>query len=471
MSSPAAPFLNVRNASSNHNTSAIKMYANTGVVIENCEIYNCTVGIFDKGRAVNSVYRSNYIHDCGQAILITDYGWTDVNWATGYYMSNHINCRAYNNVFFNSGGIGVEDQDGSHSSGLEVFNNTFYSSGGTTLNITMGNGTGKVLYNNIFCGTIRDRDLGLIRFGSRNTDSTRVPQVFLEIAACDHNQFSVTASNFLIRVHHRDQEAPNLYTDYSTLADWQESTEIAGGGHPGDGDRNDPDPGFIAADPSQLSDFELAAGSPCKGTGRDGADMGADISLVGPKGAAIAQADNEAPGIPANINAVPDGSNRIDLTWDGSSDNMGTAGYAVYRNGFQIDVVGEPRFTDTDLLAGKTCAYLVVAYDSAGNYSDPCPPVQATTAASGVAQQMPGKIDCPFIRFDRNRLSVRLTDDKNVPVAVTLFDIRGRCIVRCGIPGVNGRPEMNVPLSRLAGQCAVARMTAAHRTYTSVVLK
>ena len=42
--------------------------------------------------------------------------------------------------------------------------------------------------------------------------------------------------------------------------------------------------GLASGTMAQVSDFALQAGSPCKGAGRGGVDMGADVSRVGVRG-------------------------------------------------------------------------------------------------------------------------------------------------------------------------------------------
>src|SRR5882672_4273296 len=43
--------------------------------------------------------------------------------------------------------------------------------------------------------------------------------------------------------------------------------------------------------------------------------------------------DTSAPTTPSALNAVAISANRIDLTWNASTDNVGVVGYKVYRDG------------------------------------------------------------------------------------------------------------------------------------------
>jgi chitodextrinase len=94
--------------------------------------------------------------------------------------------------------------------------------------------------------------------------------------------------------------------------------------------------------------------------------------------------DGTAPSIPAGLQATVVSSTQVDLSWTGSTDNVGVTGYRVYRNGSQVGTASGTSFSDTGLTAGTTYSYRVAAYDAAGNVSSQCAAVSATTtAASG----------------------------------------------------------------------------------------
>jgi len=63
---------------------------------------------------------------------------------------------------------------------------------------------------------------------------------------------------------------------------------------------------------------------------------------------------------------------RIALSWGASSDNVGVAGYRVYRNNTLVATVYVPGYTDSPPgKKGVSYTYSVVAYDAAGNVSAP----------------------------------------------------------------------------------------------------
>ncbi len=93
--------------------------------------------------------------------------------------------------------------------------------------------------------------------------------------------------------------------------------------------------------------------------------------------------DTTAPSIPTGLNATAVSSSEIELSWDASSDEVGVAGYEVYRDGAQIATVTGTSYQDTGLSASTTYSYTVAAYDAAGNKSAQSDADSATTPGSG----------------------------------------------------------------------------------------
>jgi hypothetical protein len=92
--------------------------------------------------------------------------------------------------------------------------------------------------------------------------------------------------------------------------------------------------------------------------------------------------DTTPPSAPTELVATADGSSQINLSWTASSDNVGIAGYVVYRNGVQVATLGPTvtAYGDTGLTAQTNYSYYVVAHDPAGNVSAHSATVNATTA-------------------------------------------------------------------------------------------
>jgi chitodextrinase len=79
--------------------------------------------------------------------------------------------------------------------------------------------------------------------------------------------------------------------------------------------------------------------------------------------------DTQPPTAPTNLTATAGKGKKFTLAWDASTDNVGVAGYRVYRDGTLIATTASTVSSDT--LGGKspTATYLVAAYDAAGNVS------------------------------------------------------------------------------------------------------
>lgn len=86
----------------------------------------------------------------------------------------------------------------------------------------------------------------------------------------------------------------------------------------------------------------------------------------------------ESPSVPINSAANAVSWSQVDLSWDASQD-IGVAGYHVYRNDSLIGATQNTFFSDTNLSPINTYYYTVTAYDAAGNESAQSLPVFATT--------------------------------------------------------------------------------------------
>ena len=82
--------------------------------------------------------------------------------------------------------------------------------------------------------------------------------------------------------------------------------------------------------------------------------------------------DGQPPTAPANLGATKSTRKpvKVTLTWSASTDNVGVAGYRVFRNGAQIGTTSATSYADTHPPKGSD-SYYVVAFDAAGNVSPP----------------------------------------------------------------------------------------------------
>ena len=232
--------------SNNHNTGGFKSYSGDHVTIEYCNIYNCTSAIYPKTNTSNLIVRYNYIHHNYLAFYITiDAG------------GNNSDVSVYDNLITNCTYSLDKGTGGTSWSGFSYYNNTIYNCG---LGIGYYNTPDMKIYNNIIQATPHQLT---------GTECSAI------LAECDHNQFGTSSLSIIMRNYCGTQAA------YTSLASWQSSGELDGGGNPGEGSLAS-DPKFVnsSGNMNQPCDFRLASGSPCKGAGRGGVDMGADIPLI-----------------------------------------------------------------------------------------------------------------------------------------------------------------------------------------------
>jgi YD repeat-containing protein len=97
------------------------------------------------------------------------------------------------------------------------------------------------------------------------------------------------------------------------------------------------------------------------------------------------------PSTPTNLSAT-DSSGSVNLTWTGSSDSVGVAGYLIYRcqgtgcsNFTEIGTATGTSFADTSASGSSGYTYEIVAIDSLGNVSGDSSTATSTNAFSGAA--------------------------------------------------------------------------------------
>ena len=108
---------------------------------------------------------------------------------------------------------------------------------------------------------------------------------------------------------------------------------------------------------------------------------------VGPTGASVSiqmpgSGDTQAPTGPASLSASATSSSTVQLSWPAATDNVGVAGYRVYRGGTQIAQLTGLAYLDSGLAASTAYAYQVRAYDAAQNLGAPASG-SATTPGTG----------------------------------------------------------------------------------------
>lgn len=83
--------------------------------------------------------------------------------------------------------------------------------------------------------------------------------------------------------------------------------------------------------------------------------------------AAVSTGDTVAPSAPGNLKAIAWSSNCVGLSWSASTDNVGIAGYDIYRGALKIDSTAATvlSYTDKGLSANSLVSYSVKARDTA----------------------------------------------------------------------------------------------------------
>jgi chitodextrinase len=90
------------------------------------------------------------------------------------------------------------------------------------------------------------------------------------------------------------------------------------------------------------------------------------------------------PPTPPTLTAGTVTATTVALSWSGSTDPLGIAGYYVYRGSSQIANVTGTSYTDSGLASSTQYTYTVKAYDSAGNISVASNAVTVTTLAGSM---------------------------------------------------------------------------------------
>ncbi|MFX3634004.1 MAG: discoidin domain-containing protein [Candidatus Pristimantibacillus sp.] len=88
------------------------------------------------------------------------------------------------------------------------------------------------------------------------------------------------------------------------------------------------------------------------------------------------------------MNTTVISSSQINLGWTASTDNVGVAGYQVFRGGTQVGTSTGTTFNDTGLTASTAYSYTVKAVDAAGNLSPNSNTATATTSAGSTTTNL-----------------------------------------------------------------------------------
>ncbi|GAA1394414.1 DUF4832 domain-containing protein [Catellatospora coxensis] len=175
--------------------------------------------------------------------------------------------------------------------------------------------------------------------------------------------------------------------------------------------------------------------------------------------------DCTAPSTPIGLTVSGVTNTSVSLSWSAATDNVGVAGYQVFRGGTQVGAPTGTSFTDTGRSPGQTYQYTVRAVDAAGNVSGSSATVSATTtgcsgdciAPSAPALSSPGKSDTTV------SLSWTASTDN---VGVTGYEVfRGATLV--GSPAGTSYTDTGLTASTAYSYTVKARDAAGNRSAAS----
>jgi fibronectin type 3 domain-containing protein len=90
--------------------------------------------------------------------------------------------------------------------------------------------------------------------------------------------------------------------------------------------------------------------------------------------------DDISPTAPGSFAASATSPTTVAISWTAATDNVGVAGYDIYRDGSLLTTLGPSVLSYTDTVAvGSTHSYTVDAFDAAGNHSTTPTPIIVTT--------------------------------------------------------------------------------------------
>ena len=126
--------------------------------------------------------------------------------------------------------------------------------------------------------------------------------------------------------------------------------------------------------------------------------------------------DVTPPTTPGNLVANAVAPNRVNLTWNASTDNVGVIGYQVLRDNVQIATASTTAYSDTDIQPQTTHTYKVMAFDAGGNFSAASNNASATTPPDTAPPSAPTNLTATTTSLGQINLNWSASTD-NVSVA------------------------------------------------------
>ncbi|HVW23597.1 MAG TPA: Ig-like domain-containing protein [Candidatus Saccharimonadales bacterium] len=102
--------------------------------------------------------------------------------------------------------------------------------------------------------------------------------------------------------------------------------------------------------------------------------------------------DTAPPSVPDNIHETGSTVSSVSLAWNDSTDDVGVAGYHIYRNGSLIATQGGTIFTDTGLSVNSDYSYTISAFDAAANTSAQSATFSASSSTDTTPPTIPANL-------------------------------------------------------------------------------
>jgi chitodextrinase len=191
-------------------------------------------------------------------------------------------------------------------------------------------------------------------------------------------------------------------------------------------------------------------------------DAAGNVSVASTSASATTQAaDTTPPTAPSNVAASVIDSAQVNLSWSASTDNVGVAGYEIFRNGSRIGSTTTTGFADTTVAASTKYSYYVEAFDAAGNVSAASSQVSASTRALSGA--LSGVVSSAQSGLGLNGASVTA---KAKGVSRTVHtDAAGGYTIPCLAPGTyqvtysaSGYASVQVTITVVGGQTTTEKL-------------
>ncbi|HZT33777.1 MAG TPA: fibronectin type III domain-containing protein [Bryobacteraceae bacterium] len=126
--------------------------------------------------------------------------------------------------------------------------------------------------------------------------------------------------------------------------------------------------------------------------------------------------DTTPPSYPVGLTGVAVAWNQINLTWVASTDNVGVAGYQIFRGSSATSLAPlggstTPGYTDTLVAPSTTYYYAVAAYDAAGNFSSKSAVVMVTSLADTTPPTVPQHLTAQAVSMTQVNLAWAASTD------------------------------------------------------------